>query len=379
MTIFTFEKLYKAYKDCIKTKKNTTNALKFEMNREKNLSRLLYDLQKGRYEISRHICFIVTEPSPREIFAGDFRDRIVHHLLCNEIQYLFEHNFIDSSYANRKGKGTHKAVKELKYHLVRGGKDRQKFYFLKMDIKGFFRNIDKNILWNIVEKKIQENSGDENWKKEVLWLARKIIFHDPASNYIFKGKEETKKLIPREKSLLFGDRNTGLPIGNLTSQFFANIYLNGLDHFVKDKIGFERYIRYVDDFIILDEDREELEEATNEVGRFLNHSLKLNLCESKTILQVVERGIDFLGYFIRPSYTLVRRKVMGRFKKNISVYQRNNREQESFCACVNSYFGHFIHANSFGLRKVIWERKFKEMKIFEVGDGFEKVMIKKDD
>ncbi len=298
---------------------------------------------------------------------------------------FFEHDFIDSSYANRKGKGTHKAVREIKYHLVRGGKDRQRLYFLKMDIKGFFRNIDKNILWNIVEKKIQESSGDENWKKEVLWLARKIIFHDPASNYIFKGKEETKKLIPREKSLLFGDRNTGLPIGNLTSQFFANIYLNGLDHFVKDKLGFARYIRYVDDFIILDEDKESLKEATNEVGRLLNHSLKLNLCESKTILQRVERGIDFLGYFIKPSHTLVRRKVVGRFKNKIVYYkgslskkQDNKKDKNTgFVSSINSYFGHFIHANSFRLRKVVWERKLKEMKIFEVGDGFEKVGFKK--
>jgi retron-type reverse transcriptase len=188
----------------------------------------------------------------------------VHHLLCNEIQALFEHSFIESSYANRKGKGTHKAVKELKFYLVRGGKDRQKLYFLKMDIKGFFRNIDKEILWNIVEKKIQESDGDNNWKKEVLWLAKKIIFHDPTSNYIFKGKKETRGLISKEKSLLFGSKNTGLPIGNLTSQFFANIYLNELDHFVKDILGYDRYIRYVDDFIILGEDKERLKEAVDE-------------------------------------------------------------------------------------------------------------------
>jgi RNA-directed DNA polymerase len=375
MTIFTFEKLYRAYKECLKNKKNTANALKFEMNREKNLSKLLYDLQTGKYEISRHICFIVTEPSPREIFAGDFRDRIVHHLLCKEIGIIFEHDFIESSYANRKGKGTHKAVKELKYHLVRGGKDRQRLYFLKMDIKGFFRNIDKSILWNIIEKKIQESSGDENWKKEVLWLAKKIIFHDPASNYIFKGKEETKKLIPREKSLLFGDRNTGLPIGNLTSQFFANIYLNELDHFVKETLGFERYIRYVDDFIILYEDKEKLKEATNEVGRFLKEKLHLKLCESKTILQRVEKGIDFLGYYIKPSHMLVRRKVVGRFKKKL--YNLKNQSIKKTLAMINSYFGHFIHANSFRFRRRIWEKRIKDIIFFDIGDRFGKIILKK--
>lgn len=161
MTIFTFEKLYKAYKTCLKNKKNTVNALKFEMNREKNLIQLLYDLQTRKYKISRHICFIVTDPSPREIFAADFRDRIVHHLLHKEIQDLFENTFIDESYANRCGKGIHRAVRKLKFYLVRGGKDRQRLYFLKMDIKGFFRNIDKNILWSVIEEKIQNSDNEQ--------------------------------------------------------------------------------------------------------------------------------------------------------------------------------------------------------------------------
>ncbi len=208
MTIFTFEKLYKAYKECLKHKKNTANALKFEMNREKNLIQLLYDLKNGTYNISRHICFVITDPSPREIFAADFRDRIVHHLIYNEIKSMFEDDFIDDSYANRCGKGTHKAVKKLKHHLFRGGLNGQRLHFLKMDIKGFFRNIDKNILWNITKDKIQTSDADSVWKNEILWLVKKVIYHDPASNYIFKGRNEMKSLIPKEKSLLFGNRKT---------------------------------------------------------------------------------------------------------------------------------------------------------------------------
>lgn len=364
----------------MRNKKNTANALKFEINREKNLWKLLRDLKTGRYGISRHICFVVTKPSPREIFAGDFRDRIVHHLLCNEIQYLFEHDFIESSYANRKGKGTHKAVKELKFHLVRGGRNRQRLYFLKMDIKGFFRNINKNILWKIIEKKILESPTNENWNVEVSWLAKKIIFHDPTSNYVFKGKEETKKLIPREKSLLFGDRNTGLPIGNLTSQFFANIYLNELDHFIKDELGFYRYIRYVDDFIILDENKDKLLKTADKVGGFLKDNLCLHLCGDKTILRPTEKGIDFLGYFVKPGHTLVRKKVVGRFRKLINVECAKKEDflkKSSFFAQVNSYFGHFIHANSFNLRKNIWGKKLKGKVIFAVGERFEKILLKK--
>jgi len=378
MTIFTIEKLFRAYKGCLKNKKNTVNALKFEMHREKNLLKLLYDLQTGKYEISRHICFIVVSPSPREIFAGDFRDRIVHHLLCNEIQYLFESDFLDSSYANRKEKGTHKAVRKLKFLLVRGGVNRQRLYFLKMDIKGFFRNINKDILWGIMEKKIQGGGADEAWKAEVLWLIRKIIFHDPASNYIFKGKEETKKLIPKEKSLLFGDRNTGLPIGNLTSQFFANIYLNELDHFIQEEFGFDRYIRYVDDFIILSEDIVRLEKIVNQIDIFLENNLNLCLCQSKTILQQINAGVDFLGYFVKPSHTLVRKKVVRRFKRSLSSFFLKNVSKEdikNFIPCVNSYFGHFRHANSFNLRKCFWDKFFKKIGKLGTDDSFASIFL----
>lgn len=352
MTIFTIEKLYKAYKDCIKNKKNTANALKFELHREKNIFLLLSELKSKKYKISRHICFIVKDPSPREIFAGDFRDRVVHHLLCNEIRILFDNDFIESSYANRKGKGTHKAIRELRFYLARGGKYGQKLYFLKMDIKGFFRNINKSTLWQIIENKILRSTRKEDWKNDILWLTRKIIFHDPTSNYVFKGREETKKLIKKEKSLLLGDNSKGLPIGNLTSQFFANIYLNELDHFIINSMGFKKYIRYVDDFIILNEDKDNLIKAITEVDLFLINNLKLCLCKEKTILQPIERGVDFLGYFIKPTHTLVRQKVVKRFKNKL--FKLRNNEDGLFSVkdipMIKSYLGHFSHANSFRLK-----------------------------
>lgn len=275
----------------------------------------------------------------------------MHHLLCNEIGQLFEQDFIESSYANRKGKGTHKAVKELRFYFVRGGINRQKLYFLKMDVKGFFRNIDKDILWGIVEKKIIKFRKEGAWREELLWLAEKIIYHDPTLNYVFKGRLETKNLIKKEKSLLFGDKMKGLPIGNLTSQFFANIYLNELDHFVKEKLLFERYIRYVDDFIILSEDKENLKETVDRIGCFLNEKLQLSLCKDKTILQPTGRGIDFLGYYVKPTHTLVRQKVVKRFKDKL--YKKRNPDDGLFFASdipmIKSYLGHFVHANSYNL------------------------------
>ena len=356
MTIFTIDKLYKAYVQCLKHKKNTANALKFELQREKNLYALLSDLKSRKYEISRHIYFIVTKPTPREIFAGDFRDRVVHHLLCNEIEALFEKDFIENSYANRQGKGTHQAVRKLKFYFVRGGRNRQKLYFLKMDVKGFFRNIDRDVLWKIMEDKIKKLGGGD-WEEEVLWLARKIVYNDPTSNYVFKGRKETRGLIPKEKSLLFGAKNKGLPIGNLTSQFFANIYLNEMDHFIQDELGFERYVRYVDDFIILDESEEKLKVAARAVGDFLRESLRLSLCADKTLLRPISAGIDFLGYFIKPTHTLVRRKVVRRFKKKL--YERRSNEDGFFdpsdIPMIRSYIGHFGHAHSFNLKRKLSE------------------------
>lgn len=352
MTIFTFEKIYKAYQDCIKRKKNTANALKFEMNREKNLMRLLYDLQTGRYKISRHICFVVTHPSPREIFAADFRDRIVHHLLCNEIQYIFEQDFSENSYANRKGFGTHKAVKEVKWHMRQGGKNRQPLYFLKMDIKSFFRSIDKQIVWDLVFKKINNLQSDQSWKKEVLWLADIIIFHNPASNYFFKGKLSTKNLIRKEKSLMFGNSSTGLPIGNLTSQFFANVYLSQLDYFIENKLEVTRYARYVDDFVMFDESKERLKYIVMQISEFCEAELNLKICTDKTILQKSNQGIDFLGYMVKPTHTLVRRKVIGRFKvKFFNALDKKGLVSITDVPMIQSYKGHFGHANSFGLYK----------------------------
>lgn len=351
-TIFTFENLYKAYKQCLAHKKNTTNALKFELDREKNLSKLLYDLQSGRYTISRHICFVITQPSPREIFAADFRDRIVHHLLCNEIQDIFEQDFSNNSYANRKQYGTHKAVKNVKWYMRRGGKDGKKLCYLKMDIKSFFRSIDKQILWNIVLKKIEQQDKTTWWKEEVLGLSKKIIFHNPASNYIFKGKLSTKNLIPKYKSLLHGDVSKGLPIGNLTSQFFANVYMNECDRYVEHILKYDRYARYVDDFVLFDENKKKLQRDKDNISLFCFEKLNLSLAIHKTALRNTYIGIDFLGYYIKPTHTLVRRKVIKRFKgKFFKALDLDGFVGVNDIPVIKSYVGHFGHANSFGLHK----------------------------
>ena len=346
-TIFTKEKIFNAYLDCRKTKKNTANALKFEINREKNLFKLLRELQRGTYKISRHICFIVTEPKPREIFAADFRDRVVHHLLCNEIYELFEKDFIENSFANRVDKGTHKGVQKLKEYLKEKCKSSN---YLKLDIKSFFCSINKDILYKIVYEKIIKADKPDCWKKEILWLCKMIIYHDPTTNYIFRGDGRLKSLIPKEKSLFYSN-GKGLPIGNLTSQFFANVYLDKLDHFIYS-LGFKYYVRYVDDFIVLG-DRKILYELPK-IKAFLKEKLDLKLSEKKVVFQSTKIGIDFLGYYIKPSHILVRRKVVARFRSKLNFL--DFADAKKTLATINSYFGHFSHADSYKLRKYSCKR-----------------------
>ncbi len=343
-TIFTKEKIFEAYLACRETKKNTANALKFEINREKNLFKLLRELQQGSYKISRHICFIVKEPKPREIFAADFRDRIVHHLLCNEIYQLFEIDFIENSFANRIGKGTHKGVEKLKEYLKQ--KDNNSNY-LKLDVKSFFCSINKDTLYKIVYEKIIKSDAPDYWKREIVWLVKKIIYHDPTANYIFKGDPKLKRLISKDKSLFYSN-GKGLPIGNLTSQFFANIYLDKLDQFIYS-LGYKYYVRYVDDFIILG-DRKIIHKLPI-IKKFIKEKLDLTISDKKIVFQSTKIGIDFLGYYIKPSHTLVRRRVISRFKRKLCNLEVKNTKKS--LATVNSYFGHFIHADSYNLRKSI--------------------------
>ena len=157
-SIFTISKIYKAYNECKKGKTNTHNALTFEMDREKNLLALLHDLQTGEYKVSRYVYFIAVYPTPREIFAADFRDRIVHHLLYNEIYTMFDVTFVPQSYANRVGKGTHGAVSELRKNVRHVKHESGGGWSLKLDVQSFFRSINKEILYSLMEKKIVGSS-----------------------------------------------------------------------------------------------------------------------------------------------------------------------------------------------------------------------------
>lgn len=345
--IINLKKIYTAYLDCRETKRNSASAVEFEFNLEKNLKELFLEVQQRKYEPGKSVCFVVREPKPREVFAACFRDRIVHHLLVNELHNAGERIFISDSYACRINKGTHKAVRKLR-DFLKTNKGRR-LHFLQLDIDSFFMSIDKIILENLVKKIIEKQNKSSVWKEEAVWLAEKIIQHDPTKNFQMNSPLEFFKLISDRKSLFKQPKTRGLPIGNYTSQFFANVYLNELDQFVKRDLKCRRYVRYVDDFILLHNDPAVLRKWMSEIKNFTEKRLKLKISDRKIRMQDMNKGIDFLGYFIKPDYVLARKAVVCRFKKKIK--NRENLKITNFKAMIRSYFGHFSHADCRSLIK----------------------------
>jgi len=351
---FTFEKIYRAYLDCRKTKRKTINAIKFEYNLERNILLLQKESETKKYKPGRSICFVVKEPSPREIFAASFKDRVVHHLLVREVEVMWERVFIFDSFACRKNKGTHSAIERLKTLAKRASENYgRKVFYLQLDISGFFMAIDRNILYSLFEKLVSKQNKSSQWKNDILWLAKTIIFHKPTDNYVVKGNPSLFDLIPPKKSLFNSLEYKGLPIGNHSSQFFANIYLNELDQFIKRELKCRYYVRYVDDFILFDENEEKLKELERKINHFLKTNLDLELNLNKTKLQPINKGIEFLGYFVKPNCILVKNKVVSRFKNKLYNLKEENIKKTQ--AMINSYFGHFNHAFSFNLRKDIYK------------------------
>ncbi len=344
--IFSFKNIYQCYLDCRRKKRNTYNALRFEINAEENILKLERELKDHSYRPSRSILFAATKPKLREIFAADFRDRVVHHALVNELKKIWEPIFIHDSYACRNEKGTHKAVVRLKSFLRKITKNGHvRAYFLQLDIKDFFTSIDKDILFDLTRKKIES--------PDILWLTEKVIFWDCTTSYVRRGDKQLLLNIPLNKSLFDKENRRGLPIGNYTSQWFANIYLNELDQFVKHTLKAHYYLRYVDDFVLLSHDRDDLLRWKEQIKEFLTTRLNLQLHPRRQKLQPVSNGIDFLGYIIRPGYILVRRRVINNLKVKIKELRNM---PEKLRDSVASYLGHFRWANSYRLTQALINR-----------------------
>lgn len=336
--------------------------------------KLEQELQNHTYKPGRSICFVVTEPKPREVFAADFRDRIIHHLLVTFLEPIWEKKFIHHSYSCRKDKGAHRAIKDLKKFLKQVSQNfSQPAYYLQVDISAFFMSLKKDILFSLIHRHLKN--------PELLWLTKQIIFHDPTKNFYSKGNWRLFQLIPSHKSLFRVPENQGLPIGNLTSQFFANIYLNELDQFAKHQLKIKYYLRYVDDLLLLHPNPKQLKIWHKQINQFLQEKLKLHFHPQKTIFQHIHKGINFVGFIVYPGHTLIRNRAVRRFKNKLWFFNKKflstglehpirlwtpelcDDFQEIF-ATINSYFGQFKHANAFRLRKHLYEKHFNILKIY---------------
>jgi RNA-directed DNA polymerase len=298
---YSLELLLRAYLDCRKHKRNTGSALAFEQDLERNLWSLHQEISAGSYRPGRSICFVITRPKPREVWAADFRDRIVHHLLYNHIAPGFYARFIADSCACIPGRGTLYAAERLeaKVRSITQNWSRPAYY-LKLDIANFFVSINKHILRELLARHIAEP-----WWMD---LTDTVLFHDPRKNFALHGNPLLMDKVPPHKRLTSHPEHLGLPIGNLSSQFFANVYLDVLDQFVKHGLRCKHYIRYVDDFVLLHESPQWLNEAKDAIEALLQDKLAIRLNPSKTILQPIDRGIDFVGQVIKPWHRTMRKR-----------------------------------------------------------------------
>lgn len=323
---YSLEKLVQAYFDCRRHKRTSASALRFEQALEHNLIELHEELESGEYRPGPSICFAISRPRPREVWAAQFRDRIVHHLVYNQIADRFHRRFIADSCACIPGRGTLYGAERLEAKVRSQTQNwSRKGWYLKIDLANFFVSIDKRKLWPLLLDQIPER-----WWRG---LTKTILFHDPRENYILQGSAATLAKVPEHKRLTNADRYHGLPIGNLSSQFFANVLLNEVDQHIKHRIRARHYTRYVDDMVLLHESPDWLNAALAEINAFLP-SLGLALNPRKTILQPIDRGIDYVGQVILPWRRVTRRRTLRQ-----ALARLEDMPDEDIYASGNSYLG----------------------------------------
>lgn len=321
-----FQQLVQAYLDCRRTKRNSASAQAFEAQAEHNLFQLHEELISGSYQPGRSVCFVITHPKPREVWAARFRDRIVHHLLYNHIAPRFHARFVADSCACIPGRGTLYAARRLEHQVRSITKNWSKpAHYLKCDLANFFVSIDKSVLL----EQLQRHIAEPWW----IALAETILMHDPRNDVDIRGTHRELCLVPPHKSLFNAADSHGLPIGNLSSQFFANVLLDDLDQFAKHQLRAPHYVRYVDDFILLHESPQWLNQAKGQMVQLLDR-LHLQINPSKTILQPISRGVDFVGHLIKPWRRITRRRTV-----HTALTRLQDMPASELHQAANSYFG----------------------------------------
>lgn len=371
-----------AYKDARRHKRRKRPQMEFEFEMEHHLVKLRDEIWERRYRPGSSSCFIVNEPKKREIFAAGFRDRVVHHLYYNYTAPLYERMFIADSYSCRKKKGTHYGVNRLVHH-IRSCSDNYLYrcYVLKCDIKGYFMNIDRSRLLELCNEsfdKMAYHYSDEPGKRWiekidydlVKYLNEVIVLNNPVDDCAIKGRADAWNGLPASKSLFTTRSGCGLPIGNLTSQLFSNVYMNRFDQYVKRWCGQVHYGRYVDDAYIVSRDKKDLCRLRRVIGDFLKRDLGLELHPDKTAVYDAATGVAFLGVYVKPYRNYPENGTKRRMARKIMAL--GNDTGKNIGSSVNSYLGILRHVKSFKLRK----RLFGENPCLTRLGGFDAAMLK---
>lgn len=387
-----FEKLvyqlYLSYYQARKNKRNTYNQLDFEFDYESNIIQLAKDIDNREYNIKPSIAFMVNKPVAREIFAADFSDRVVHHLIYKLIYDYIEKKFIFDSYSCRKNKGNLFGIKRAK-KFIRSCSDNytKNCYILKLDIKGYFMSINHNILYDKVIKSLDKNIEYNGISFSTIdYLLKKVIFNDVVSNCKIKGKKSEWNILPRDKSLFNIKKGVGLAIGNLTSQLFGNLYLDELDQYIKKDLKVKYYGRYVDDMIFIHKDKEYLKNIIQKVQDKIK-IIGLKIHPKKIYLQPYNNGVLFLGQYIKPQRSYISNRVKNNFYKTLHNINKLITKTETIDWSVmviirsklNSYLGMLKHSNSYRLVKKAISILIKRFYLFfRFNTNFTKVSINKD-
>ncbi|HRC61598.1 MAG TPA: reverse transcriptase/maturase family protein [Dehalococcoidia bacterium] len=357
-----FRDLHAAWRAARRGKKPSVDQIAFDAQWMDRLLELQERLNTLTWSPSPCTCFIASQPKAREIHAPAFPDRVVHHYLVPRLEAIYEPRFVHDSYSNRRGKGTHAAVDRLQAFVRQVQSGQSGGWYLQLDIRNCFNRIHRPTLYRMLKREM----GRHDLPLPIRKATHALLARSCAETGVrYACTPEQRAAVPLHKRLEGAPPGCGIAIGNLSSQFFANVYLDALDQFVKHELKTTRYLRYVDDFVLVHSDRDQLVAWRERIERFLANELRLELKPSPPLRRLTE-GIDFLGYVVFPTHRLVRRRVIAHARAKLAAWERehvrpsglraSNAALEHLRSIWASYLGHFRRASSYRVRERIFQR-----------------------
>ena len=378
--MITTEGLLEAYYDCRKRKRKTASAIVYEMDYEGKLIALRDRINARTYRPGKSMCFVVTRPRYREVFAAAFEDRIVHHWIALRLEPLFEQIFSPRTFNCRKGKGQLYGINMLREDVSQCSVNyTQDCYIMKLDLQGFFMSINKKMLAGMVDDFIVENYHNEADKDTLRFLCRTVVLHEPEKNCERHSPASYWDYLPLNKSLFTNGEGLGVAIGNLFSQLFANFLLNVLDWYLIKALGFQYVGRYVDDFYIIHPDKTKLLAAVPKIRELLD-KYGLTLSPTKFYIQHYTKGVEFTGSVVKKDRVYISNRTIKNFVMAVRRLSKAETvpEVEHAVSSINSYLGCLRHANEYNKRRKILS--MIEPHVFKwiyIKGSFEIVAIKK--